>query len=106
MTRESNLVADLGGIFFDPRIGCVRQRFAANECFDSALFEERYLFGVAQIGIWLVLDNRSLAINCYLVPAAKGIGLDLGGLVHLGDHGRRCLHTPTHGFENRVARRA
>jgi len=83
MTRESNLVADLGGIFFDPRIGCVRQHFAANECFDSALFEERYLFGVAKIGIWLVLDNRSLPSIVISYRPRRGSALTLAGLCTL-----------------------
>ena len=46
---EGDFVADLGLAFVYPRVGRVRQNFAADECLDAAFFEQRNLFRVTQI---------------------------------------------------------
>ena len=65
--READLVADLGGVFLDPRIGRVGQHLAADEGLDAALFQQRHLLGVAQVGVGLVLDDGGLAVHGRLV---------------------------------------
>ena len=98
--READLVADLGGVFLDPRVGRVGQHLAADEGLDAALFQQRHLLGVAQVGVGLVLDDGGLAVHGRLEQAAQRVGLGLAGLVHLGDDGRRGLDAPAHGLED------
>ena len=100
MAGEADLVADLGGVFLDPRVGRVGQHLAADEGFDAAVFQQRHLLGVAQVGVGLVLDDGGLAVHGRLEQAAQRVGLGLAGLVHLGDDGRRGLDAPAHGLED------
>ena len=95
--READLVADLGGVFLDPGIGRVGQHLAADEGLDAAVFEQRNLLGVAQIGVGLVFDVR---VSCRLRASRSGharVGRRLARLVDLGDDGRRGLDAPTYG---------
>jgi len=98
--REAHLVADLGGLLLDPRIGRVGQHLAADEGVDAAGFEQRHLLGVAQVGVWFVLHHGGLALHRGLEHSAQRVGLDLARLVGLGDDGRRGLHAPTHGLKD------
>ena len=60
---EADLVADLGGGLVDPGVGRVGQHFAADEGFDAALFQQRHLLGVAQVGVGFVFDDAGLAVD-------------------------------------------
>lgn len=92
-------------LFLDPGIRRVGQHLAADESrytivLWAAVFEERHLLGVAQIGVRLVLDDGRLAVHHRLEQAVQRVGFGLAGLVHLGNHGRCRLHAPAHGLED------
>ena len=102
MARERNLVADLGGRFVQPRVGCVRHHFAADECFDAAGFKQRHLFRVAQVGVRLVFHDILLAVYCRFVEAVERIGPRLARLVDFADDRRRGFYAPANGAKDKL----
>jgi len=51
--------------------------FAAQEGFDSAFLQQRDLFRVAQIAVWLVFHDLAPAADGCLEQAAQGLQFDL-----------------------------
>ncbi len=103
---KADLVADLGGRLIPPGIGRIRQHFAAQERLYSALFQQRYLLGVAQVGIGFVFDDAFLAGDGRFVSAAQPIRRCLARLVGLGDNGRGRLDTLADGSQEQLQFRA
>ena len=60
---EADFVADLDAGRVVPGVGGVRQHLAPDERLDAALFEKRHLLGVAKVGVRLVLDDTTLAVD-------------------------------------------
>ena len=73
---EADLVTGLDAIRNIPGIGGVGQNLASEEGLDAAIFGERDLLGVAQVGVGLVLDHGGLAIDGGLEQAAQRVGGD------------------------------
>ena len=99
--READLVADLGGVFLDPGIGRVGQHLAADEGLDAAVFQQRNLLGVAQIGVGLVFDDD---MSCRRLSTrnrpCSGSASALPGLWTLAMTRRRGLDAPAHCLED------
>lgn len=60
---EADLVAGLDAFGVVPGVGGVGQDLAFEEGLDAALFQERDLFGVAQVAVGLVFDYRRPAFD-------------------------------------------
>ena len=87
---EADFVAGPEGGRDVPSVGGVGEDLAAEEGFDAAVFKERHLLGVAEVGVGLVLDDGGPAVDGGGEEAAQRIGLD-GSLMNPLDDGRRGL---------------
>ena len=67
------------------------QHLAAEEGLDAAVFQQRHLLGVAQVGVGLVLDDARLAVDRRREQAAQRVGLGRALLVDLPDDRRRVV---------------
>ena len=97
---EAQFVSHPGGAFLDPGVGRVGQHFSENEGLDAAFFQERHLLGVPQLGVRFVLGDGTFAFHAHLEEAVQWAGLDLAGLVYLGNDGRRRVDPPADCLEN------
>ena len=71
---EADLVADLDAVGLVPGVGGVGQHLAPQEGLDAALFQERDLLGVAQVGVGLVLDHGGFAVDVVSNRPRSGSG--------------------------------
>ena len=53
----------------------MRNNFASDECFNTTFFQQRDLLSISQIGICLVFDDASLALDCCLKQATQRVWL-------------------------------
>ena len=87
---EADLVADLHTVRLVPDVGRVRQDLAPQERRDAAVFLQRDLLGIAQVGIRLVLHDSRPAVNVGREQATQRVGLR-AALVDLPEDRRRIL---------------
>ncbi len=85
------------------QVGGIGQHLPADKGVDAAVFQQRHLLGVPQLGVGLVADDGRFAVQSDLEPAPQRVGLDLAGPVDLGDDGGRGLVAPAHGLEEPLA---
>src|SRR5690606_33774643 len=87
---ETDLVPNLDAVRYVPGVRSIWQDLTAQKGIDPTLLEERYLLGVAQVGVGLVLDDSGLAADPGLEESAQRIGRR-ALLVDLPDHRRRVV---------------